>query len=252
MTQTKSRLWLTTLATTIAISALCVGVLGVLRSDLFVLRVIEVRGLPDRSPISKANLLKLSQLKEDKMSLFEVNLPGLRERLLAEKWVDSVLLERKFPHTISIHVQLRNPVALEQNSHGGLRYLDSEANSFAPYDPSLGYVLPVLTGIPYEKLPQALQFLKTWDQHKVVLQAAISQMTWDREHGFRTLVKASMTAGPQRSWLELGDISLEEDNRILLDRLYDVLTYLDQHQYRARNIFADLDKKMVVRLDADQ
>jgi|GEM_PF-5586648 len=245
----RSRYWMTTAASVGAILALVSALIGVLKSDLFVLRVVEISGLPSPSPVSAERILELSQIKVDESSLFEVNLGNIRSRITEEPWVESVLLERKFPHTLSVQLHLRRPIALEQNAAGALRYMDRTANSYAPFEPEMGYLLPVLVGIPEDRLARAITFLKTWEEHNVRLQASISQMTWDRERGFRTLIRTGVVARMQRSWLELGDLMLENDTRVLLDRLINVLSYVDQHQFKIQNIFADLDKKMVVRLE---
>jgi len=129
-----------------AVVALFFGVLGVVNSDLFTVRVVEVVDLggapaddPDQAatvrkltPLDAQQILEIAQVPTDSTNLFSLKLSGIEKRLLAHPWIKGATISKHFPQTVSISVVFREPIAIAQNPNGALYYIDSDGTAFAP------------------------------------------------------------------------------------------------------------------------
>jgi cell division protein FtsQ len=257
------KLWVTVMVLTAVIASIA-GVIGVANSDLFTVRVVEVAGLGDPapekegdaavapattglSPLDAQQILEIAQVPTDSTNLFSLRLSGIEKRLLAHPWIKGATISKRFPQTVAISVQFREPVAIVQNANGTLYYLDSDATAFAPLNLKSNSNLPVLSGFPADRVPAALRLLQQWSSLGLDPQFRVASLTWDPEKGLRAMATYYLPLSPGRVLVDLGR-SFESDPESQLGRLKEVLTYLSKNGIRARQVLADLGKKIVVRI----
>jgi len=244
-----------------AISALFFGMIGVVNSDLFTVRVVEVAdlgGVPadetdilatarKLTPLDAQQILEIAQVPTDSTNLFSLKLTGIEKRLLGHPWIKGVTISKRFPQTVSISVVFREPNAIVQNADGALYYIDSDGTAFAPLNLKSNSDLPVLVGFPTDQIPIALRFLQSWSSLGLDPQYHVSSLEWDPEKGLQIMATYSLPQSPGRVRVELGR-SFTTDPEAQLGRLREVLIYLSKNGIRARQVFADLGKKIVVRI----
>jgi hypothetical protein len=253
------KIWVTVMAMT-AIGALFFGVLGVVNSDLFTVRVVEVVDLESApaddpttaaphklTPLDAQQILEIAQVPTDSINLFSLKLSGIEKRLLAHPWIKGVTISKHFPQTVSISVIFREPTAIAQNAAGALYYIDSDGTAFAPLNLKSNSDLPVLVNFPAEHVAAALHFLQAWSSLGLDPQYRVSSLEWDSERGLQVMATYSLPQSPGRVRVELGR-AFDADPEAQLGRLREVLIYLSKNGIRARQVFADLGKKIVVRI----
>lgn len=250
------KIWVTVMGMT-AVVALTGGVIGVLNSDLFTVRVVEVLNLDSEAPADAAprvltpldaqQVLEIAKVPTDSINLFSLKLTGIEKRLLAHRWIKGVTISKRFPQTVSISVTFREPIAILQNPDGALYYLDSDATAFAPLNLKSNSNLPVLVNFPQEQIPAALHFLQSWAAEGLDRKSPLASLDWDSEKGLQIMATYPLPHSPGRVRVELG-LSFATDPEAQLGRLREVLSYLTQNGIRARQVFADLGKKIVVRI----
>lgn len=251
------KVWVTVMGVT-ALLALFVGMIGVVNSDLFTVRVVEVVGLGSGNnddgpsariltPLDAQQVLEIAQVPTESTNLFSLRLSGIEKRLLSHPWIKGVTISKHFPQTVSVSVVFRDPVAILQNPNGTLYYLDSDGTAFAPLNLKSNSDLPVLVNFPAEQVGVALRFLQSWSVSGLDMQSRLSSLEWDPEKGLGVMATYFLPQSQGRVKVELGR-SFESDPEAQLGRLREVLTYLSKNGIRARQVFADLGKKIVVRI----
>ena len=254
------KIWVTVMGM-MAVVALFFGVLGVVNSDLFTVRVVEVVDLggapaddPDQAatvrkltPLDAQQILEIAQVPTDSTNLFSLKLSGIEKRLLAHPWIKGATISKHFPQTVSISVVFREPIAIAQNPNGALYYIDSDGTAFAPLNLRSNSDLPVLVNFPADQVLAALHFLESWSSLGLDPQYRVSSLEWDAEKGLQVMAIYSLPQSPGRVRVELGR-SFATDPEAQLGRLREVLIYLSKNGIRARQVFADLGKKIVVRI----
>lgn len=220
------------------------GIVAALHSDLFVVRVIEVVDLPEHAPITAQQVTTRAQVPIGKISLFDLDLAPIEARLLKEPWVRSVQLQKRFPQTLAIAIELRKPVALTPKPDGKIAYVDANGSVFGALKLQWYSDLPLLTASLGSTLPVApfLDLLQLWDADAELAQNRISELRWDPEKGARALITYGSGT---RTWIEMGDQIAEWEAQI--PRLAQVLGFLKARAIAARHIWADSDKKIVVK-----
>jgi hypothetical protein len=251
------KIWVTVMGVT-AVLAMFFGIVGVANSDLFTVRVVEVVDLGGApaddaatvrrlTPLDASQILEIAQVPTESTNLFSLRLSGIEKRLLAHPWIKGTTVSKHFPQTVSISVVFREPVAISQNSDGALYYIDSDGTTFAPLNLKSNSDLPVLVNFPAEQVVTALRFLQSWSSFGLDPQYRVSSLEWDSEKGLQVMATYSLPTSPGRVRVELGR-SFSADPEAQLGRLREVLLYLTKNGIRARQVFADLGKKIVVRI----
>jgi cell division septal protein FtsQ len=225
------------------------GLIAALHSPLFLVRVVEVSDQPLDSPLDPREVSALAAVPLATTSLFSLDLKSIEKRLLTNHWVRDVILTKRFPQTLAIQVIYRQPVALLQGPQGILKYVDTDGALFGPVTLRGRADLPVIHGLPQggagEKLlPQAVAALKAWSEHPWKTVNQISQLAWDEEEGFTAWIafepsyRVSVVLGPDWG---------TEGNAELFSRIDAVLQYSASRSIPIRQIYADANKKIVVR-----
>jgi hypothetical protein len=251
------KIWVTVMGVTAVLAIFC-GIFGVANSDLFTVRVVEVVDLGGApaddfsvvrklTPLDAQQILEIAQVPTESTNLFSLKLSGIERRLLSHPWIKGATISKHFPQTVSISVVFREPVAIAQNSDGALYYVDSDGTAFAPLNLKSNSDLPVLVNFPAEQMSSALRFLQSWSSLGLDPQYRVSSLEWDSEKGLQVMATYSLPQSPGRVRVELGH-SFITDPEAQLGRLREVLIYLTRNGIRARQVFADLGKKIVVRI----
>ncbi|MBC7386754.1 MAG: FtsQ-type POTRA domain-containing protein [Cryobacterium sp.] len=261
------KIWVTVMSVT-AMFALFAGIVGVANSDLFTVRVVEVVGLGSApppvddmpseatnetvvprtlTPLDANQILEIAKVPTGSTNLFSLKLSGIEQRLLSHPWIKGVTISKRFPQTVAISVVFREPIAILQNSVGALYYLDSDGTAFAPLNLKSNSDFPVLIRFPNEQILPALRFLQAWSLEGLDQKSPVASLEWDAEKGLEVMVTYPLALSPGRVLVDLGR-AFESDPEAQLGRLQQVLNYLTSNGIRARQVFADLGKKIVVRI----
>ncbi len=83
-------------------------------------------------------------------SMLGLRLRRIGEQLAKNPWVETVQVRRYFPHTLSIEVAEREPVAVM--NMGFLYYMDAKGEVFKPLNQGDSLNFPVITGVTEEEL----------------------------------------------------------------------------------------------------
>src|SRR3989338_3089369 len=145
--------WVGAGVSVLVLGAAVYGVLQAMRSDLFLIRAVEVepiaeaKGAPAGIPLTREIVRELAGVEPGKDNLFELDLGDVDARILSYPWVRDVRLEKKFPATFSIRAEARVPVAALRDDRGSLSYVSSDGAVFAPFDFRIRGDLPMLAGM---------------------------------------------------------------------------------------------------------
>lgn len=258
------------------------GIVEALRSPLFTVKVVEVTDVRDQESsndqtqldrasapslsLDSQEVVRLAGIPTGTVNLFDLDLAPVEKRLLANPWIRAVKLQKRFPETVSIAIEYREPVAVLQSSGGALSYLDANGETFGKIDTSQELDLPLFSGFekqPLARLKEGIQLVLDWQNHEIQRAAQISSVHWDGERGFRvqaiypmgvapaTAAGASSTtpqnpARVSRVTVQFGQ-TLYGTTATTLPQLVKVIRYLSEHNIASRQILADAGKKIVVK-----
>jgi cell division septal protein FtsQ len=231
-----------------SLGALACGIVFAVHSPLFVVSAVEVSGA-ENQPVAE-----LAAVPVGKISLFDVDLSQIENRVLADPWIRSVRIRKNFPETVAIEVELKTPRAIYQAASGNLSYVDSDGKPFGKVSLAELHDLPVLTGFengPGDRIREALRLLVSWDAARTSRDYRLSSLAWDDERGYRGLMVYGLPGrrlgpGKARTMVDFGQ-DLDADPIPQLKRLNQVLRYLGENSIQARQIWADSGKKIVVK-----
>lgn len=224
-----------------------------MRSPLFVVRVVEMGASSDRAPVNTQSLVDLAAVPTGKVSLFDLDLDLIEERLLTEPWVRSVHLQKRFPQTLSIQVTFRQPKALLQEEGGQLAYVDGNGTVFGTLDLQASSDLPVISGILREntqEISDALSLLEAWEQNEGVKTAQIAALDYTVEDGYQIWVTYEISKqkdNMSRSRVRFGQ-KVDGEFEVQVNRVAQVFQYLSTRGLSAHQIRADVGKKIVVKI----
>lgn len=237
------------LATLFILTTLGFGVYQAVHSSLFYLKNVLVEPLSDGYPLSPDQILRLARVPIGKHNLFDVSLEPVEARLVQNPWVKGVIIGKQFPDTVSLKVIERKPVALLNEPHGRILYIEENGDVFE--DQSLVYAkdLPIITGFSENDmlhLKQVNQFISTWFDANKLPQLKLSSINFDEKYGLKAVVlyplKNLHTSGPNpvpnqqmRTVLELG-LNVQEASLIPQERLKKVLEYLQPIHPGVKNL----------------
>jgi len=230
----------------IALAVCLFGVYGAIRSQSFLVHVVEITGESQITPVDSNVISNLVGIKSGKVSLFDLDLVNIERRIRTNPWVNSVRLEKRFPQTLSIHVDYRKPIALLQKE-GALLYLDSQGTEIERMSLRFQSNLPLVSGVDpgTSQFQQALSWIQNWASLPLYNLASIDSVSLDPDEGFQLQVRYKTKEGRvARARIHMGDADISSEQ---WHRLAQVMTYLSQNQIRVSDIHADLGKKIVVK-----
>ena len=137
----------------LTLAGLCLGlVVGyhqLLTCNLFCIKNIDNIEIEGARRLSRSLLLQQSKLSSG-ASLLAIQ-PGQVERaLMAHPWVAKAEVSRKWPNSLHLKIQERDPVALVQFGEE-LLYVDRQGMIFKPLSPGDPHNFPVITGLTAEQ-----------------------------------------------------------------------------------------------------
>ena len=243
----------------LAVSSLLLGgfgFYGVIHSPLFTVRVVEVSDLSENSPVDAQTITDLAAVPIDSTNLFSLKLEAIERRILMHPWIRGVTISKHFPQTVSITVVFRDPKALLQRVDGSLVYVDSDGKTFGKISMMSQPDLPIISGTSVEsetdsahQIAQALKILDAWNDTNLAGISQVASLHFDSERGIRALVTYPLARSQNlgRVMVDLGQY-IDADQDALLGRLRHVFTYLTDNAISAKEVWADLGKKIVVKI----
>jgi hypothetical protein len=237
-----------------SIAGVGMGVERAMHSKLFMLQSIEINtiGLSEDPPLSEQDILHLMNIPVGKISLFDLNLATIENKLLANDLIRSVKLQKKTPHQFLVSVHFREPQAIIQVAKGQFALVDEDGEVFGNVDMLRAPDMPILQGFHIknvEKIKEAVRLLKFWEHSPVHKNSLISSVYWESEKGFRILASYSLKSNAHMRVRTMIDMGQEVDAGLegKLVRLSNVVGYLSSKSIPARQIWADAGKKVVVK-----
>ena len=182
----------------LTLAGLCLGLVvlyhQLLTCNLFCIKDINNIEIEGARRLSRSLLLQQSKLSPG-ASLLAIR-PGQVERaLMAHPWIAKAEVSRKWPNSLHLKIQERDPVALVQFGEE-LLYMDRQGMIFKPLSPGDPHNFPVITGLTAEQfrhpagdLPevvtQAFQLMDVLKANQPPLNLEnISEIHVDLERGF--------------------------------------------------------------------
>ncbi len=179
---------------------------GLAVTALAVVAGYELYGVIVRTTFLRLDRIEVNSLKrlhrEDVVALAGVK-PGddmltmkpqrIGEQLMKNPWVDKVRVRRYLPHTLTIDITEREPVAVVNMNY--LYYLDKKGDVFKPLTEGDRLDYPILTGFSEEDmwkdptgsreaLKAALDLIGLLSGGQVLTLAEISEIHFDKGYGF--------------------------------------------------------------------
>lgn len=244
------------LGSSLAFLGLAAGIYVALNSSLFLVRVIEVNTVGESEgkppPVDSVTIQRLAAVPVGEASLFALDLELIRKRILSNSWIKSVEMHKLFPHTLSIKVFLRQPVAVFQKKNGQVSYIDQDGNIFGEVRLFLDSNLPVLSGFSegdFKNILRAVSFSAAWLERNLHRYFDLSALNWNpADQTIRGIVLYQMDKRENkvRTYLDLGQ-DLDGSFELSIRRLSQVLQYLAHQSIYSQNISLNDAKKIVVK-----
>ncbi len=237
------------------------GVVRALRSDLFLLKSIEVRFLQPPvlkdgtvfEPSSLKSIQNLAGIEPGSQNLTLIDLNSVEQRLRTNPWLRTIQMRKVFPNTLLIEVDFRIPVAIVQEKDEPLLYLDADLETRVPVQPEIVGNLPLVhiedqMGEKPAIYREISQIIDHWQETNLNQLGELAGFKWSSLKGVQALVlyKLPNHSEPARAWLEIGQYYGSQlfDDLIRLSR---VLNYLTINSIEVSQIFLAGNKKIVVK-----
>lgn len=250
------------LSSCLMVATVGLGVQHALKSSLFVLSKVEIRraNSVDTFPYTDEDLIHLAGLAVGSVGLFELDLKKISDRMLAKDWIAGVHLQKRFPNTLGMELQVREPKAILQVEKNKFYYVDRNGEVFAPVvflntsDFAILFGFNKLDSLEKtEKIKSALHLIEQWESSELSRSALVSSVAWDQARGFRILISYSMQAhkselvAKNRTMIDMGH-EIDDSVSEKISRLSDVIEYLSEKSIAVRQVWADVGKKVVVKI----
>lgn len=134
-------------------TAFVIGYRALISSPYLKLENIRITGV-DRE--TQRELIRISELNTG-MSLVPLDLREIKRRMESHEWIRSVKLERRFPHTLLVHAEPQEPMALVRLNK--LYFMNTAGELFKELDNQDNPDFPIVTGLSEED-PEAADKLR--------------------------------------------------------------------------------------------
>jgi cell division protein FtsQ len=150
------RTWLRALAGVfgvLTLAGLCLGLVvlyhQLLTCSTFCIKDINNIEIVGAKSLSRATLLRQARLGPG-VNLLAIRPGRVEQALMAHPWIARAEVSRKWPHSLMVRIQERDPVALVQIKKK-LFYMDHQGILFKPLSPGDPHNFPVITGLNPEQ-----------------------------------------------------------------------------------------------------
>lgn len=142
-----------------------------------------------------------------------VSVDGIKERLLALRWVKGVTVERQLPDTLHVHIHERTPVAVWQ-ADGKFQLLDDTGTAIAEANPKDPAYLPLMLVVG-EDAPSHMPVLVSMLQAEPDLATQVKSAVWVKngrwDVRFESGVEVKLPAhNPERAWAILAEMERQQ------------------------------------------
>jgi cell division protein FtsQ len=152
--------------------SLIAGYRFILSSPYLLLKQVEIRGV---DTTIQNDLMRLGGLQSE-ISLLALNLSHIKQMMQQHPWIQSVQLERRFPHTLIVYAEKEIPWAAVVMDK--LYYLNRNGKVFKEITEQGEIDLPVITGLR-DLGPKGLQALTRAGQIMETLVMAKEPWSWE-------------------------------------------------------------------------
>lgn len=226
----------------LVLALLTAAVHYMLQSTPFPVQRVAVQGV---SRLSHEEVVALTGVSPGQ-NLLTLRLKSIGSQVAANPWVASVRVQRFFPGTLAVQVTERQAVAIV--NMGLLYYLDRQGELFKPLNHGDSLDLPVISGISEEylnsepkaargALKEACGLLASLEQHGSFILADVSEIHYDRRHGFTLFTTSGALP------IKIGT----EDFEGKLQRFARIYQNLMTHQPGVQYIDLDYSDRIVVK-----
>jgi cell division protein FtsQ len=157
--------------------------------SLFKLDTIEVTR---NHTIDSREIIALANVRAGD-DLLRLNLGKIGEQLEKNPWIESVRVKRYFPHTLTVDVTEREPVAVI--NVGYLAYLDTKGTVFKPLNDGDSLNYPIITGLSEDDLTrdpgetarvlrETVKLITLLKQGELFWLDDVSELHYDKGFGF--------------------------------------------------------------------
>lgn len=173
----------------LVVGLLAAAIKGLMQATPFPVQKVDVRGA---QRLSREEIVALTGVTPGQ-NLLNLRLKAVGQQVARNPWVATVRVQRFFPGTVAVSITERKPVAVV--NLGLLYYLDNQGEPFKPLSFGDALDLPVVTGMSEEglaadpagtreALKSACELLGALQQHGSFILADVSEIHYDRAHGF--------------------------------------------------------------------
>lgn len=186
--------------------------------------------------------LKSSLEKYKNVSLWKLPLKRISSEVASENWIMNLNVKRSWPTTLSVRIQPHEVKLLLMSKGGKLTPIIKEGQMLNPVDSRQAPDVALVEGDAFEKNPElrkkAVAVIEQIPDVGPFSKKTIAEIRHNKNEGFwMTLVKSGIT-------VKMG----EEQVALKASRVSQVVEYLENRQFEARVIDANLSKKVLVRL----
>lgn len=235
----------------ILLIAVSLGVIFTLanKSSLFIVQVVSLERKQDVPLVTDEMIIERAQVPVGKMSLLDLDLKQIENKIKGEKWIKNVVVRRQLPQTLVLEIEFRTPIALARLDSKRTGIIDEDGNLFTETKNPENFDLPWLSSSLLknsERFSEAVSILKTWNQ-TTGKSGEVASLKWSLEKGFQAWV----TYGAKRVRADLGEEQIDFAWSQKLELFRKTIDYLSESGQPARVISAQSQKKMVVKTTLD-
>ncbi len=191
--------------------------------------------------------LKNNMADYQRVSLWSLPLSKVSAEIANYKWIETSSIKRSWPNTLTITVRPYEVKLLYMvGKSGKLLPVTKTGNFLDPIETSQAPDVALLDGEAFAKKPElrkkAVEIIAALPDEGSFSKKTVSEVRYDKQDGFwMTLIRTGVR-------VKIG----EDQVALKASRVSQVVDYLDSHQFDARDIDANLSKKVLVKLRKNQ
>ncbi len=225
----------------------------ILRLENFNLAEVEVN---KESPLTKSEIESLLDLPRI-ISIFELNLSTIQEKIKSSAKVEAVQVFRELPHRLRLELVPEKPIFVGNN--GRLRYFNREGRVISRVGPKSDLSLPLVSfqdesidsPIVQRRIQSVVKIIEAMDQHSSLKVEDVGDIVV-RSAKYRGKAEIKMTIMHRvinNAKRKIVSISFASDNEVAqVNRLASVIKNLPYKQIKLSTIRLELGKKVIVKI----